>query len=326
MTRHATATCTRIDAPDHASMGAVDDADLLARYLDRRDERAFEALVRRHGPRVLRTCRGRLGVGPGSAADVDDAFQATFVVLVRGAAAIRSRSSLGPWLQGVADRVSLRALGRRKRLRSRETQPTQGVEPVAATIGDDADRDHAVREEVERLPESLRRAVHLCYWEGLTNDEAARRLGCPPGTLRWRLARAREVLDGRLARRGIAVAALLLLIRPIEAEAGQAVPSERLVWSTVDAAGRLGGHGSGATVDHHSALDRVGELADAPSARGSLARVSATALLLAAVAALLLIPRAATPGPAGPAVAATAAEVDPCETDPLQQNTAGARR
>ena len=301
-----------------------DDAELLARYLDGRDERAFEALVRRHGPRVLRTCRGRLGVGPASAADVDDAFQATFVVLVRGAAAIRSRASLGPWLQGVADRVSLRALDRRRRLRTRETQPTQGVEPVAPIVGDDAERDEAVHQEVERLPEPIRRAVRLCYWEGLTNDEAAHRLGCPPGTLRWRLARAREILDGRLARRGIAVAALLLLIRPTgaEAEAVGAAPSERLVRSTLDAAGRLGRGRSAAT----PGLARVAELADALQRRRSIPRAAAVALLLAAIAAALLaIPRADASRRFASADA-LAADVDPCETDPLQQDAGWARR
>src|SRR5262249_4910796 len=163
-------------------------------------EAAFESVVRRHGPMVLRVCRDVLADGH----DVEDAFQSTFLVLIRDAAAIRDPECLGRWLYEVASRVALRAKARVARRHSLERQ-------VAAMVpeGPEADPGRSelrpvLHEELRRLPEKYRAPLVLCYLEGNTYEEAARRLHCPLGTLKARLVRGREILRGRLSRRGLA--------------------------------------------------------------------------------------------------------------------------
>jgi RNA polymerase sigma factor (sigma-70 family) len=180
---------------------AAEDGDphLLRRFATRGDEAAFTALVRRHGPMVWSVCSRLLPQTP----DVEDAFQATFLVLVRKAHAIRKPELLGPWLYGVAWRVAdkvRRAAGRR-RAREREL----GDPPAPDSTADLVWRDlrPLLDEEVGRLPEKYRTPFVLCYLEGLTNEEAASRLRCPKGTVLSRLSRARERLRGRLVRRGV---------------------------------------------------------------------------------------------------------------------------
>ncbi len=170
------------------------DADLLTRFLDQRDEAAFESLVRRHGPLVLAACRSALH----NPADADDAFQATFLVLVRRAGAIRDRSALGGWLYRVAYRVA------------RKLRASPGF--VALTEEPPARRDEArdvrriLDEEIARLPEQYRLVVDLCYVVGRTTDEAASRLGWAKGTVLTRLAWARKRLRSRLTQRGVTLA------------------------------------------------------------------------------------------------------------------------
>jgi RNA polymerase sigma factor (sigma-70 family) len=206
------------------------DDRLLGLYIDRGDEAAFEALVARHAPRVLGVCRQVLR----RPHDVEDVFQSTFLLLARNAASILKRESLGHWLHGVAHRQAVRCKVKATRRRAVEGE-RQGVAMAAEQPDDDIDRRdlrRVIHEEVDRLPERLRRPILLCYLEGLTNDAAARHLGCPSGTLKVRLAKAREILHGRLARRGIALsAALFLLMLPPTAPAAD-VP-RRLVKSTV---------------------------------------------------------------------------------------------
>lgn len=185
------------------------DGELLERFRTSRDEageRAFEALVTRHGPMVLGICRKILD----DPSDVHDAFQAVFLVLARRAATIRKSESVGSWLHGVAVRVCARARAAsiRRRVRDRRilaAAATAAGDPVAnpdlSVEHDDGAR--VVHEEVVRLPESYRAPIVLCYLEGLTHDEAAARLRWPVGTVRSRLARARDRLRTRLARRGV---------------------------------------------------------------------------------------------------------------------------
>jgi RNA polymerase sigma factor (sigma-70 family) len=213
--------------------GGPGDDQLLGAYLARGDQGAFEMIVARHGARVLRVCRQVLGRSP----EVDDVFQATFLLLATRAATIRDRAALGAWLHGVAHRMAVRSKARSARRAARERQagPATSVpEP------DDPDLPYIRRvlhAEVDRLPEQFRRPILLCYLEGRTNEEAARLLGCPSGTLKTRLARGREILRGRLARRGIALtAALLLLLLPGAAKA-EAVPPW-LIATTTEAAMR----------------------------------------------------------------------------------------
>jgi RNA polymerase sigma factor (sigma-70 family) len=175
------------------------DGLLLDRFLARRDAVAFEALVERHGPMVLAVCRGTLR-DPG---DVEDAFQATFLVLVRKAGSIRGRDALGPWLHRVARRVSVRANVEASRRRERERRAGEARE--AASIRGPRDEIRAaLHEEIDRLPERLRTPLVLCHLEDRTHAQAAVELRLGEATVRRRLSRARDLLRSRLGRRGIA--------------------------------------------------------------------------------------------------------------------------
>jgi RNA polymerase sigma factor (sigma-70 family) len=177
------------------------DAGLLARFLAGRDEAAFEALVRRHGPMVLGVCRRVLG----NAHDAEDAFQATFLVLARKGASVRVGGSVGSWLYGVARRTALHARRVDARRRARESGVMHRQETAAADPWDGL--REALDVELERLPEKYRTAVVLCDLEGRPRREAARQLGVPEGTLAGRLATARRLLARRLARHGVSLPA-----------------------------------------------------------------------------------------------------------------------
>jgi RNA polymerase sigma factor (sigma-70 family) len=183
----------------------LSDAQLLERFLlchHEAAEAAFAALVERHGPMVLAVCRRVLN----DPHDAQDAFQATFLVLVRKAGTIRKRESIAHWLRGVALRVSTHA--RADSVRRRAVERRAGTGSSIAYETTPADRE--VWDEVELLPQGLRAVVMLCYLEGLTHEQAARRLGWPVGTVRSRLARARDRLRTRLTRRGLAPDAAFL--------------------------------------------------------------------------------------------------------------------
>lgn len=184
------------------------DADLLARYL-RRDDAAFTALVRRHGPLVLAICR-RI-----ARQDADDAFQAVFLILAQKAGLIRSPHLLGNWLHGVAVRVALKARRSAARRRIREVQVVNAPEPVAPLEYSEEDRAAALHEELENLPELYRQAIVLCVLQGVSRAEAATRLGIPEGTLSSRLAAGRKKLADRLTRRGIALPAAAISIAAV---------------------------------------------------------------------------------------------------------------
>ncbi|MFI5454405.1 MAG: sigma-70 family RNA polymerase sigma factor [Isosphaerales bacterium] len=229
---------------DAGTAGGLSDRQLLERFAARRDasaEAAFEVLVLRHGPMVLRVCSNVLR----DPTDAQDAFQATFLVLVRRSSAIRKLESLGSWLYGVAYRVAARARVEASRRRAAERRG--GLRVVAAMdSGDDGERDRgelgpAIQEEVRRLPERYRAVVVLCYWDGLTREQAAAQLGCPLGTVRSRLTRARTLLHRRLTSRGLAPLAGVVAASFDSASAGagasrlSSVPSQ-LIHSTVRAA------------------------------------------------------------------------------------------
>ncbi|MFO0797877.1 MAG: sigma-70 family RNA polymerase sigma factor [Gemmataceae bacterium] len=184
---------------DRVRDDAGDDA-LLARYRAGRDDEAFGALVRRHGPMVLGVCR-RVLRDPHAAAD---AFQVTFLVLARRAG--RAPDLLGAWLYGVAVRTALKARGRDYRRREVEAKYAARPEPPAA----DAELLRLIDAQVAELPEKYRLPLVLCGVQGLGKAEAADRLGLPEGTVSSRLARARDLLRGRLERRGVVVPAVLL--------------------------------------------------------------------------------------------------------------------
>jgi len=193
---------------------------LLDRYASRGDEAAFEALVARHGPMVLGVCRRVLR----DPADVEDAFQATFLVLVRKAGTLGERDLLARWLYGVAHRVALRARSDAARRGARESAGAAN-EPAADPV--DPDRHElgaTLLEEVRRLPAKYRSPVVLCYLEGRTHEQAARELRWPVGTVKGRLARARDRLRDRLIRRGLAPSAGLLA-HALTRDASAAVPT-----------------------------------------------------------------------------------------------------
>jgi RNA polymerase sigma-70 factor (ECF subfamily) len=162
---------------------------------DEAAEAAFAALVAQHGAMVLRVCRAVLG----DRQEAEDAFQATFLVLACRARSIRRGDSVGSWLHGVALRFSAearsRAASRRRHERRRAEMTTNTTEPAVGGPSHDADLDRVVQEEIGRLPKKLRAAVVLCYFEGMTHETAAAQCGCPVGTVRSRLATARERLQ-----------------------------------------------------------------------------------------------------------------------------------
>ena len=176
---------------DAGTAAGLSDRQLLERFAGRRDaaaEAAFEVLVLRHGPMVLRVCRNVLH----DPNDAQDAFQATFLVLVRRVGAVRQLESLGGWLYGVANRVAARARVEAARRRAVEGRAALRVVEAFDRPLLEAEPEEfgpIVQEEVRRLPEKYRAAVVLCYWEGLTQEQAAVQLGIPLGTVRSRVAR-----------------------------------------------------------------------------------------------------------------------------------------
>jgi RNA polymerase sigma factor (sigma-70 family) len=189
---------------DRGSVTGLREDQLLDRFVAERDDVALEALVEWHRPMVLGVCRRWLA----NPHDVDDAFQATFLILVRKAQALRDVSRLGPWLHGVAYRVAVRAradAARRRALEQAAARPESDPDihsPDRLALR--AEARGVVDEEIARLPNSLRAAIVLCDLEGQPQYDAARLLGWSEGALRGRLARARQKLRERLERRGIA--------------------------------------------------------------------------------------------------------------------------
>jgi RNA polymerase sigma factor (sigma-70 family) len=209
-------------------LAALSDPELLARFRQQRDPAAFEAIVRRHGPRVLAACRKVLP----ETADAEDAFQATFVILLRDSQAVRRAGALGPWLYGVAHRVALQArIARQRRDR---------IEAKAAARGADSpdlswtEACAVLHEELDRLPDTHRLPLLLCYLEGLSRDEAAARLRRTLGSVKRSLEVGRDRLRKRLQLRGLALSAGLLAA--VAEPAASAVPV-RSVQAVVQAVG-----------------------------------------------------------------------------------------
>ncbi|WP_422926704.1 RNA polymerase sigma factor [Singulisphaera sp. PoT] len=216
---------------DAGSVSGVSDRELLERFAVRGDEIAFEVIVARHGPMVLRVCRSLLR----DEASVEDAFQASFLVLVRKARSIRLVDTLGPWLYAVSSKVAHRARAKGQQQRERERP---GVVVDLAAKARDADLlelPSIVQSELARLPDHFRAPIVLFYLEGLTHDQTAAQLRWPVGTVRSRLARARGLLRERLIRKGftLSVAVVAALLKDQEATA--ALP-RKLSLLTVEAA------------------------------------------------------------------------------------------
>ena len=206
------------------------DRQLLDAFLHQHDQDAFAQLVRRH-QRLVQSAIAKVLVDP---ADIEDAFQATFLVLVRKARSLSWRSGLGTWLYAVAHRVAVNAWTAARKRSHREGQAAgRGAGLAAPPDLSWREACALLHAELNKLPEKLRLPLMLCYLEGKSRDEAAELLGATPGGLKSRLERGRKLLRERLARRGVALSVGLLAV---VAHSPAGVSSPRLVESTVAAA------------------------------------------------------------------------------------------
>jgi RNA polymerase sigma factor (sigma-70 family) len=227
-----------------AQAAGLEDFQLLERFIAEHDEAAFALLLHRHGPMVLGVCQ-RLLPNPH---DCEDAFQATFLVLLRKARSLRRRELLANWLYGVAHRTALKARCRsaHRHVHERELGDIPAAIDASAEVNR-RDLRAVLEEEVNRLPAKYRVPVILCYLEGKTFAEAAVQLGWPAGTVSGRLARARDLLRKRLKRRDVTLAAgwEALMLQP----AGPAQVSTVLINSSLKSATSLmAGSATGAAV------------------------------------------------------------------------------
>jgi RNA polymerase sigma factor (sigma-70 family) len=209
------------------------DGQLLEAFVARRDGRALEVIVRRHALTVWGVCRRTLA----NHHDAEDAFQATFLVLVRRASSIRTRELLANWLYGVALKTASKARQMAAKRSSREKQVNTMLEPQQVDSPDgalDSELRAALDEELSRLPQKYRTAILLCDLQGRTRGEVARELRLPEGTVASRLARARGMLAQRLARRGLAVSVTSVAALCCEQAAYAALP-EALLTPTIGA-------------------------------------------------------------------------------------------
>jgi RNA polymerase sigma factor (sigma-70 family) len=215
--------------------GDKPDRELVERYLGH-EEAAFSLLMQRHGPMILGICR-RLAADPHSA---EDGFQATFMVLIREAAAIRKKESLAPWLHGVARRLVLKARAKAAANRRREerTLPMASPDPLQELTV--RELRSCLDEEIAQLPVKYQTPILLCYFEGKSYSQAAQEIGCPKSTFTNRLNRGLELLRRQLSRRGITLAGAALATTLTEAAAAPPLPAILAV-NTMKAATLLGG-------------------------------------------------------------------------------------
>jgi RNA polymerase sigma factor (sigma-70 family) len=207
------------------------DGQLLASFIDQKDETAFEAIVRRHGPMVFGVCRRVVGTYH----DAEDAFQATFLVLARKATSIRPREQVANWLHGVAIRTAMKAKAMTAKRRGREQQVREMLETQTVQQDQWPDLEPLIDQELNGLPQNYRLPILLCDLEGKTIKEAARQLGWPQGTVAGRLARGRKLLGNRLSHRGVLLSAGSLAVVMSQNVASAVVPTA-LMSSTVKAA------------------------------------------------------------------------------------------
>ncbi len=225
------------------TLTGLSDAQLLGRFIGGGEgaaEPAFRELLDRHGPMVMGVCRQMLR----RAQDAEDAFQATFLVLVRKARSIRVSDSLAPWLYGVACRTAQRARSAASRHR------TADVEAMADAVESppdgplELDVRPILHQELARLPGKYREPIVLCHLEGKSHEEAARLLSWPVGTVSGRLSRGRQLLKARLERRGVAVSSAMLASSRWLAGPAASLLSPPLIESTLAAAARLAAAGT----------------------------------------------------------------------------------
>lgn len=236
---------------------ALSDKDLLEWFVQRHEEAAFTALVRRHGPMVLGVCRRVLR----HSHDAEDAFQATFLVLAKKADRLRRPELLANWLYGVAYRTALQARQRGARRSVREREAASMSAPNGESELESKELRRILDEELSRLPEKYRAPLILCYLEGKTNEEAAHVLGWPSGSMSHRLARGRELLRERLQVRLAGLTILLPAILLADHFRPGSVPP-LLIESTVQAATLVAAGAKLATISSGVISSSVRELMD----------------------------------------------------------------
>jgi RNA polymerase sigma factor (sigma-70 family) len=296
------------------------DGQLLERFVTGRGEEAelaFAGVVARHGSMVLGVCRDLLR----NTHDAEDAFQATFLVLARKAGSLRHPDLVGPWLYGVAHRASRQVKDRNGRRRRRESEAAMsGIRLAVDETGrefrlEDLEDVEALHEEIQSLPEKYRTAIVLCDLQGLTHEEAARRLGRPVGTVSARLSRGRERLKGRLSRRGLVLPATVMSTAMATSRAS-AMPAA-LVQSTVEVAMTVSAGMTAGVVPASIAALSQGVLKSMFLA--NLKMISATVLLVGSVAcSVVVVAQQSTPPGAKPrddAVAQEAAKNTPSRAE-----------
>ena len=221
----------------------ITDGQLLEMFRSRRNEAAFEAIVRRHGPMVLAVCRRILR----NHHDAEDAFQATFLVLARKSGSIASREMAASWLHRVAVRTAQKSRTQVARLRARELRAAIPIDATTTARESESDLQESLDRELARLPDKYRMPIVLCELEGKSHKEAARELRWPEGTLSVRLMRAKELLTQRLARQGLGTTAGAIAILSAPCIAPASVPSA-LVSSSVTFASRFADKAGGAAI------------------------------------------------------------------------------
>jgi RNA polymerase sigma factor (sigma-70 family) len=280
----------------------VSDRDLLRRYAASHDGLAFEALVARHGPMVVATCRAVLR----DPHDVEDAFQATFLVLARKAASVHAGDALGCWLHRVAYRAAVRLNVEAKRRRRHEAEVSAMQVSCAVPSALDPDVRSILHEEIDRLPDGERQPVVLCDLEGLTYEQAAARLHSTAPTIYHRLAKGRKRLRDRLIRRGVTGTAVGSAMELSRASTMAAVPTR---WAEAVVAAATGG----------PLPTTVAALTDTLIRSLLMARlkiVSVTVLGMVALASVGVVAvGAARPGASSPAPPERAAQAPPSRTD-----------
>jgi RNA polymerase sigma factor (sigma-70 family) len=258
------------------------DGELLECFVSQRDEAAFEVLLRRHGAMVLGVCRRILR----NEADAEDAFQATFLVLVRKAGSIRPRGMVGNWLYGVAHSTALKARAMKTKQASRERAAAARPRPddAAQTL---EQLTALLDRELKALPDKYRAVIVLCDLEGRSIKEAARQLGCPQGTIGTRLVRGRSLLSRRLTRRGVALPAGVLATAIAQQVASAGVPP-LLMHTTAKAAAQFA---AGRSAAANLISTRVSTLTERVLKAMFLAKlkIAAAGLLLAFIAAALVV-------------------------------------
>jgi RNA polymerase sigma-70 factor (ECF subfamily) len=194
-----------VHGAEFRAFDALSDGELLEWFVQRHQEAAFAVLVRRHGPMVLSVCRRVLR----HSHDADDAFQTTFLVLAQKAQKLRQPELLANWLYGVAYRTALHARQRAACRREREREAAKMIAPCSDPESESEELRSILDDELHRLPEKYRAPLVLCYLEGKTNEEAARLLGWPTGSMSHRLARGRDLLRERMESRLAGLSILL---------------------------------------------------------------------------------------------------------------------